>query len=178
MNALTIITLAITCSLCVSTVYSAQNTPTCTTFPLPKSCQEIKQRMPASLSGVYLIATNEKVIRYVYCHMETLCDSDGGWTRLAHIDMTDQAENCPGGLRMYHVDEKRACGRPVSGGGSCHSIKYPSHGVRYNQVCGRVRGYQYTSPDAVEPNIGGVQHHNNINSYYVDGLSLTRGTPR
>ena len=146
--------------------------------PLPKSCQEIQQRMATSPSGVYLIATSEKKTQYVYCHMETLCDSDGGWTRLAHIDMTDPGENCPGGLRLYDANEVRACGRPVSGGGSCHSIKYPSHGVRYNQVCGRVRGYQYYSPDAVEPNIGGVQHHNNINSYYVDGVSLTRGTPR
>ena len=146
--------------------------------PLPESCQEIQQRMATSPSGVYLIATSEKKTQYVYCHMETLCDSDGGWTRLAHIDMTDRAENCPGGLRLYDVNEVRACGRPVSGGGSCHSIEYPSHSVRYNQVCGRVRGYQYYTPDAVEPSIGGVQHHNDINSYYVDGLSLTRGTPR
>ena len=175
-----IISLVIT-TLYVSTVHSSQGTPplcTCTASPLPKSCQEIKQRMPNSPSGVYQIAPSEKMIQYVHCYMDTLCNSDGGWTRLASIDMTDPAEKCPGGLRLYHVDEKRACGRPVSGGGSCHSIKYPSYGVRYNQVCGRVRGYQYYSPDAVEPNIGGVQHHNNINSYYVDGVSLTRGTPR
>ena len=146
--------------------------------PLPKSCQEIKQRKSTSPSGVYLIAISEKEMQNVYCNMETLCDSDGGWTRLAHINMTDPAENCPGGLRLYDVDKVRACGRPVNGGGSCHSIKYPSHSVRYNQVCGRVRGYQYCSPDSIYEFRGGVQHHNNINSYYVDGVSLTRGAPR
>ena len=79
--------------------------------------------------------TTEKRTQYVYCHMETLCDSEGGWTRLAHIDMTDpSSENCPGGLRLYDVDGVRACGRPVSGGGSCHSVKYSSHGIQYNQV--------------------------------------------
>ncbi len=174
-----IITLAIT-TLCVSTVHSA----TATTFgtcaaPLPKSCAEIEERMPMSRSGLYLIGTSEKNIKYVYCHMDTLCGSDdGGWTRLAHIDMTDPVESCPGVLRLYHVNGVRACGRPVTGSGSCRSIKFPSNGVRYSQVCGRVRGYQYHTTDAVEPNIGGVQHHHNINSYYVDGVSVTRGSPR
>ncbi len=45
-------------------------------------------------------------------------------------------------------------------------------------MCGRARGYQYNSPDAVDSTIGGVQHHNDINSYYVDGVSVTRGSPR
>ena len=53
-------------------------------------------------------------------------------------------------------------------------------------MCGRVVGYQYGSPDALyagpyqgEP-YGSVidTHHNNINSYYVDGISLTHGSPR
>ncbi len=111
-------------------------------------------------------------------HMNTLCGSDGGWTRLAHINMTDRMEDCPGGLRLYDVNGVRACGRPVTGSGSCHSIQYPSNGIQYNQVCGRVIGYQYYTTDAVEKILGGVQHHNDINSYYVDGVSLTRGSPR
>ncbi len=145
-------------------------------YPLPKSCQEIQQRIPTSPSGAYLIATWEK--KYVYCYMDTLCGSDGGWTRLAHVNMTNPAENCPGGLRLFDVNGVRACGRPVTGSASCHSIKYPSNGVQYNQVCGRARGYAYRSPDAVEPSLGGDKHHNDINSFYVDGVSVTRGSPR
>ena len=34
-------------------------------------------------------------------------------------------------------------------------------------VCGRVTGYQYGAPDVVNP------HVNNINSYYLDGVSIT-----
>ena len=152
------------------------NVSTTASSPLPKSCQEIKQRMGTSPSGVYLIANNEKKTEYVYCHMETLCGSDGGWTRLAHLDMTDTTVSCPSGWKLYEVDGVRACGRASSGDGSCSSIQYPSNGVRYTEICGRARGYQYASPDAVNPTIG--TGHNDINSHYVDGLSLTRGNPR
>ena len=101
---------------------------------LPRSCAEIKQKMPQSSSGVFLIAISEEKTQYVYCRMDTLCDSDGGWTRLANIDMTDPNESCPGGLRLYNADGVRACGRPNSGGGSCHSVKYSSRGIEYTQV--------------------------------------------
>ena len=92
--------------------------------------------------------------------------------------MTDPTENCPGGLRLYNVDGVRACGRPNSGGGS-YSVKYSSHGIKYTQICGRARGHQYTSPDGLSPTFdGGASSHNDINSFYVDGISLTRGSPR
>ena len=144
--------------------------------PLPKSCLDIKTRMPLSPSGVYLIGANENDVQYVYCYMETLCDSDGGWTRLAFLNMTDTLENCPDELRLYEVNGIRACGRPVSGSGGCQSVIYPSYGVKYSRVCGRVRGYQFYSPDAVDSTIG--LGHSDINAQYVDGVSLTRGNPR
>ena len=148
--------------------------------PLPTSCLEIKNRMPTSPSGVYLIATSEKKTQYVYCYMEPLCSFDGGWTRIAHLNMSDlTVESCPGDLRLYSENEVRACGRPVSKGGSCSSLIFHSNGVTYSQLCGRVRGYQYATTDAVDHQpLGGSTHHNNINSYYVDGISLTRGNPR
>ena len=40
-------------------------------------------------------------------------------------------------------------------------------------MCGRIVGYQYGSSDAISG-----RKHNNINSHYVDGISLTRGSPR
>uniref|UniRef100_A0A1X7TMX4 Uncharacterized protein n=1 Tax=Amphimedon queenslandica TaxID=400682 RepID=A0A1X7TMX4_AMPQE len=52
--------------------------------------------------------------------------------------------------------------------------QFPSNGISYSQVCGRVVGYQYASTDAVYPGLG----HNDINSHYVDGISITRGSPR
>ncbi len=152
------------------------NVTTTASSPLPKSCLEIKERVSTSPSGVYLIVTPTNTTQYVYCHMETLCGADGGWTRLAHIDMTDTMDTCPGGLRLYEQDDVRACGRPDSQNGGCSSIQYPSYGVKYSEICGRVRGYQYNSPDALYDyhSIG----ENDINSPYVDGVSLTRGNPR
>ena len=161
--------------LFVEELVAMHNVSTTASSPLPKSCQEIKQRMCTSPSGVYLINTSEKKTEYVYCHMETLCGSDGGWTRLAHLDMTDPTESCPDGWRLYEVDGVRACGRASSGGGSCSSVQYPSNGVRYTEICGRARGYQYATSDAVDSRGTG---HNDINSFYVDGMSLTRGNPR
>ena len=77
---------------------------------------------------------------------------------------------------MYQSGEVRACGRPVSSGGSCASVKFSSLGVSYSQVCGRVVGYQYGSPDAVYNEHD--SNHSDINSYYVDGVSITHGYPR
>ncbi len=162
--------------LLVEELITMHNVSTTALSPLPKSCQEIKQRMSTSPSGLYLIATVTNQTQYIYCNMETLCGADGGWTRLAHLDMTDTTESCPNGWRLYEVDGVRACGRADSEGGSCSSVQYPSNGVRYTEICGRARGYQFNSPDGIDSTIG--TGHNDINSHYVDGLSLTRGSPR
>ena len=44
-------------------------------------------------------------------------------------------------------------------------------------MCGRAVGYQYKAPDAYDTILGGSSSYNNINSYYVDGVSITHGTP-
>ena len=106
--------------------------------------------------------------------MQELCGSEGGWTRLAYLDMTDSTENCPSGFKLYQSGGVKACGRATSNGGSCTSVQFPSNGISYSQVCGRVVGYQWGSSDAVYP----LHNHNNINSYYVDGVSITCGSPR
>ena len=146
---------------------------------LPTSCKEIKQEQPNSPSGVYLLVTASGTSSYyTYCNMGTLCGSGGGWTRLAYLDMSDATESCPSGFGLYQSGGVRACGRATSSGGSCVSVQFPSNGISYSQVCGRVVGYQYNSPDAVYPSHGSSGSHNDINSYYVDGVSITRGSPR
>ena len=102
-----------------------------------------------------------------------LCGSRGGWTKLAYLNMSDDTQDCPPGFRLYNeTDEVRACGRNGTIAG-CVSVIFPSNGIRYSQICDRVKGYQYASPDAV---FG--YHSDDINSYYVDGVSITRGSPR
>uniref|UniRef100_A0A1X7ULT6 Uncharacterized protein n=1 Tax=Amphimedon queenslandica TaxID=400682 RepID=A0A1X7ULT6_AMPQE len=112
-----------------------------------------------------------------YCNMGTLCGSGGGWTRLAYLDMSDATQNCPSGFRLYQSGGVRACGRPVTSSGSCVSVQFPSNGISYSQICGRVFGHSYETPDAVNTEFA-TNNHNNINGDYVDGISITRGSPR
>ena len=137
---------------------------------LPRSCEEVKSRCPDCPSGYYIILDNCSIARHVYCYMEELCNSTGGWMRVAYLNMTDSSEKCPDGFRLYSENGIRACGRPVSSGGSCAGITFPSGNIEYCQVCGKVIGYQFGSTDGT---VG-----NNINGVYIDGISLTHGSPR
>uniref|UniRef100_A0A1X7SIX5 Fibrinogen C-terminal domain-containing protein n=1 Tax=Amphimedon queenslandica TaxID=400682 RepID=A0A1X7SIX5_AMPQE len=131
---------------------------------LPTSCKELKSRSPDSPSGYYMLASANGLTTYTaYCNMEELCGSGGGWTRLAYLDMPDATQNCPPGFRLYQSGGVRACGRPVAYSGGCASVQFPSNGISYSQICGRVTGYQYNSPSAFS---------NDLNFFYVDGVIL------
>ena len=146
----------------------------CPCQPVPvTTCEEIKKNWPCSASGYYMIKGQR-----VYCNMEELCGSGGGWTRLAYLNMSESTENCPSGFKLYQSGGVKGCGRAASSVGSCVSVQFPSNGISYSQVCGRVVGYQYGSTDAVDNTVGSTSNHNDINSYYVDGVSITRGSPR
>ena len=138
--------------------------------PLLRSCEEIKCRCPDCSSGYYVVADNHSIARQVYCYMEELCSSGGGWMRVAYLNMTDSSKKCPDGFKLYSKNGVRACGRPVSSGGSCVGLTFPSDNIEYSQVCGKVIGYQVGSTDGP---VG-----NDINGYYIDGISLTHGSPR
>ena len=141
----------------------------------PTSCKELKQKHPNSFSGVYLLKTINGT-KHTYCNMEELCGSGGGWTRIAYLNMTNASQSCPPELRIYQSGLVRACGRPESFSGSCTSVEFPSNGISYSQVCGRVIGCQVGTTDAV--GIGHNKGNGGLNSYYVDGISITRGSPR
>ena len=143
-------------------------------FGFAMSCNQIKNLLPTSPSGYYVLVSANGSSYTAYCNMEELCGSGGGWTRLAYLDMSDSTVNCPSGFRLYQSGGVRACGRPVTSSGSCVSVQFTSNGISYSQVCGRVTGYQYTSPDAVYES----SNHNNLNGEYVDGVSITHGSPR
>ena len=135
------------------------------------SCEAIHKKWPNNPSGYYNITSNNGSVHQVYCHMESLCDSTGGWMRIANLNMTESG-SCPNGFRMYSKGGVRACGRPVNKSGSCVGTIFSSSGIKYSQVCGKVTGYQVGHPDGANSN------NNNINTYYADGVSLTLGSPR
>ena len=146
-------------------------------FGFPMSCKQINNLLLNSPSGYYVLASANGSADYTaYCNMEELCGSGGGWTRLAYLDMTDSTVNCPSGFRLYQSGGVRACGRPVTSNASCVSVQFPSNGISYSQICGRVTGYQYGGPNAI--NHPTFSYRNDISSYYVDGVSITRRSPR
>uniref|UniRef100_A0A1X7V0B7 Fibrinogen C-terminal domain-containing protein n=1 Tax=Amphimedon queenslandica TaxID=400682 RepID=A0A1X7V0B7_AMPQE len=136
----------------------------------PISCDDIKRLHPDSQTGYYYINCQT-----VYCNMDELCDSGGGWTRVAYLDMSDATQNCPTGFNSHQIGEKKFCIRPGSHGGSCTSAKFFTNGISYSQICGRVEGYAKNTPDAF---YNSDPQHNNIDSFYVDGVSITHGSPR
>ena len=150
-----------------SSATSAQQSYSCQSSAI--TCDDIKKYWPGSPSKNYTIVTKEGTM-YIYCNMEELQCGSVGWTRLAYLNMSNSTETCPSGFRLYQSGGVRACGRATSSGGSCTSVQFPSNGISYSQVCGRVTGYQYAAPDAI--------NNHDINSYYVDGVSITRGSPR
>lgn len=162
-----------------------------TEFPtgLPRSCKDWYD-MGATQSCQYPIYSNSNVAKMVcnaidcimtlillqvYCDMEgTNCDGKGGWTRLAFLDMTQPGATCPSGLRQqtFTALPHPLCKRPTSSWRSCASTKFTAiySGMKYTEVCGRVRGYQLGSPEAfVSSNYYGIE------STYVDGVSITHG---
>ena len=93
----------------------------------------------------------------------------GEWRQVAYLNMSEPTQQCPSAWREYNTRGVRACGRPSTSGGSCPATTY-SIDFQYRRVCGRVIGYQYRSPDGF--------HSGNINQRYVDGISITYGSPR
>ena len=92
--------------------------------------------------------------------------------RVAYFNMEDESTNCPSPLQETNPAEKRLCIKTALVG--CTSVVYSTHGVPYTHICGRVKGYQYNSPDA----FGNATGPKNIDSYYTDGVSITYGSPR
>ena len=92
---------------------------------------------------------------------------DGMWNQIATLDMNDLQQQCPSGWREYNESSVRACGRPVTTSSSCAKVSY-TIGRQYTKVCGRVIGYQVTSPD-------GFLSSGTIDQNYVDGVSITYG---
>ena len=98
----------------------------------------------------------------------------GGWMRVAYVDMTQSGSQCPHGLNQEALQGNNYCGRFSSAG--CVSTIFETYNITYMQVCGRIRGYQFGTPEGFL-NLY-LQGQTSIDGYYVDGVSLTHGQPR
>ena len=134
------------------------------------SCSDVLTHDPDAVSGYYNITLNNGSIASVYCDMEgDNCDGEGGWMRVANINMTLPDATCPDGLTLYNINGQKACFNDGSYR-SCPSVIFPSYQYNYSKVCGQVRGYKYGSPDALH---GARSHIQDIDGQYVDGVSIT-----
>ena len=79
-------------------------------------------------------------------------------------------KNCPTGWNKSSHNGVSFCIAPSDNGG-CYSTFFSTNGVSYQHVCGRARGYQKGTLEAF------LHMTLSINSYYVDGLSMTHGNP-
>ena len=142
------------------------------------TCKEIFNCFPSAPSGYYQIhAPNGSAVQ-VYCDMEgTNCGGEGGWTRVAYVNMTQPGATCPQGLSQKAFTGLTLCGRSgeyvgtAPPGGGCQSTVFSILGLNYCQVCGQLRGYQYGTPNAFSGNISRT-----IDEVYVDGVSITYGS--
>ena len=147
----------------------------CSVPPNPAaSCSALPTSCP---SGYYSVRSSNGSAVQVYCDMDRVCgcSGNGGWTRVAFLDMTDPNQQCPRvwTLRTRQSKPRRLCGRGNSGAG-CLSVIYNTYGMNYTRVCGRVTGYEDTSPSAFSQNANRQQ---SIDSIYLDGVSITHGPP-
>ena len=138
------------------------------------SCAELAKREPDISSGNYWILNSTQSPVQVFCEIGEVFPSGlnvtGGWVRVANLNMTDPNQQCPGNLQLSYTSPIRLCGRRTGG---CDSVRFTTYGVQYQRVCGRVRGYQFGSPDAF------VTGYTDIDNPYVDGVSITHGaSPR
>ena len=137
-----------------------------------QSCKSLPEDY---LTGYYWIKNSTGSINQVYCDMVRRCQCGGGtrgWTRVAHLDMTNPDHQCPAGLSL-EASRKRLCEKSSFVPG-CASVVYPTHGQEYSRVCGKIKAYQKSHPAAFRP----YKQRNTLtlNDSYVDGVSLTCGT--
>jgi len=91
------------------------------------------------------------------------CGGSTGWRRVAYLNMSDPSQQCPSAWREITTPH-RTCGRRSTSGASCEGLNYTTGSAQYNQVCGRIIGYQVGNTDSFGTG------SSLIDSHYVDGI--------
>ena len=92
---------------------------------------------------------------------------------VASLDMTDPSQQCPPSW-LKISSPRSSCGKRSDAHTYCDSLNITTSGASYQTVCGRFRGYQVGSPDGFYTFDA---NPNDIETDYVDGLSITYGPP-
>ena len=101
----------------------------------------------------------------------------GSWRRVAFVNLTDPNQQCPSNWTVHDSSTSgRSCIRPNTTTKGCASTFFTTGSVDYNRVCGRATGTASNTPDSYRET--GHNRGNAINDPYVDGISITHGSPR
>ena len=131
------------------------------------SCKDVFEKNPDNPDGFYMLTAGNEA-KMVYCKKDCgdCNNTDVGWRRVAMIDMTDDAGECPSGVdTVTTLSGARVCASPTGRG--CVSFSFSSSG-KYTKVCGQALGLAFGSPDGMDTSFG------SIDNAYVDGASVTQ----
>ena len=103
------------------------------------SCYDILQTHPTAPSGYYYITLSNGSRVEVYCDMKgSHCDGEGGWTRVAFINMSEPGSSCPPGLVKYDKIFNTSLCWVHNGTSSpyrrCNSTIFSNYGLNYTVV--------------------------------------------
>ena len=138
------------------------------------SCASVFESNPDAQSDYYWVENEDRVPRIVYCDVRSCGSITKGWIKVTSLDMTDGTTMCPSGLKLNTDYNLRTCGIN-SNSGVCSHVTFSVY-KSYTEICGKIIAYQFGSPDAFGTHIRPLP--NSINDNYVDGISLTHGSPR
>ena len=98
-----------------------------------------------------------------------------GWRLAVSLDMADPSQQCPSPW-VETTTPVRSCFKGSGHGAGCPGVRFPVSGSTYSHVCGYVTASNIRTNDGFYAYIFGANA--GIDVAYVDGVSVTRGTPR
>lgn len=157
---------------------------TCTTLPIPfparvvtsssESCpsEEEKEGILTQLNNDLDGIIDDQLAVFQSLSFPVACPGQG-WIKVEDFNLEANNEiECPGGWEKAVSDGISHCRLPRDDI-PCQSSIYSTN-FSYSQVCGRVKSYQIGRTTAFYP----YTLSQNFNSSYLDGVSITRGTPK
>ena len=94
---------------------------------------------------------------------------EGGWMQVVDVNIAKD-NSCPGAWRMI-TSPRKLCVGGINAG--CDSAHFHTRGVNFQHICGQTKAYQKGTTDAFNG-----KSTKGINEVYVDGISITLGSPR